>query len=143
MRYSKEEQKEAREFLLRVLKPGDTVFTVLRNVSRSGMSRNIDLYLLGQDEKLYLTYSVAALLGYSRAKDGSIKVSGCGMDMGFHVVYSLSRVLFLEYTCPGDKCKSGDHVNSRQDENANKLSPFPHDGKMLHHDGYAISQDWI
>jgi hypothetical protein len=42
----KERQKaEAIVHLREVLKPGDTVYTVLRHVSRSGMSRNIDLYM--------------------------------------------------------------------------------------------------
>lgn len=77
------------------LAPGDTVYTVLRNVSRSGMSRRIDLYKMTADGPLYLTGYAANALG-ERSPDGGLKVDGCGMDMGFHLVYSLSRVLFPE-----------------------------------------------
>ncbi len=152
MKYSKADQAEAREYLMRVLKPGSKVFTILRHVSRSGMSRDIDLYLLADDGRVYLSYSVAVLVEYPRAKDGSLKVGGCGMDMGFHVVNSLSYALFHEYTCTGEApegkhqshgCKSGDHVNSREDEKGNRLPPFPRDGKMKHKDGYALIQEWL
>jgi hypothetical protein len=35
------EQAEAKAALLKILKPGDTVNTILRHVSRSGMMRHI------------------------------------------------------------------------------------------------------
>ena len=98
------EQKEARETLLRWLKPGDTVYTILDHVSRSGMQRRIRLVIFHQDEKrgivdLHPNYSAAKLLGRKQApresgKGDGIIISGCGMDMGFELVYSLSRKLF-------------------------------------------------
>ena len=88
---------EAKEELLKTLKPGDTVYTVLRHVSRSGMLRHIDVYTLKDNKPVWLTYWVSKLLDYKLAKyDNGLKVSGCGMDMGFHVVYSLSYSLFHE-----------------------------------------------
>ena len=41
---------EAREHLLRFLKPGSEVYCVLRHVSRSGMRRHIDFYSFSTDE---------------------------------------------------------------------------------------------
>ena len=45
------ERDEAREKLRKWLKPGDTVYTVLRHVSRSGMMRTIQvIHLEGHTE---------------------------------------------------------------------------------------------
>jgi hypothetical protein len=48
---------------------------------------------------LDLTYFASVVLDYPLIEvNGSraIRVGGAGMDMGFHVVYSLSRVLFRD-----------------------------------------------
>jgi hypothetical protein len=98
MKITKQAQKETADYLKSLLKPGDTVYTVLRSVSRSGMLRSISLKIIRTDgARPYLmdiTGYAGDLLEYSRGKDGGLRVSGCGMDMGFHVVYNLSRVLF-------------------------------------------------
>ena len=74
-----------------------TIYTVLRSVSASGMTRHISLKM-AQGSNIYdITYLVAQALG-ERVSDrngyNTIKVNGCGMDMGFHLVYNLSSVLF-------------------------------------------------
>jgi len=88
----------ARELLLtHYLTEGDTVYTVLRSVSSSGMSRTMSLKVVKDGKILDLTYYAATVLDYPLVEvNGSraIRVGGCGMDMGFHVVYSLSSVLF-------------------------------------------------
>lgn len=95
MRYTKTEIEGARERLAGLLRTGDTIYTVLRRVSRSGMEREIELYAVRDNRPVYLTRSVAALLGYP-VGDRGLKVRGAGMDMGFHLVESLSRVLYRE-----------------------------------------------
>ena len=134
-RYSKQEQKEARERLLGWLKPGDTVYTIIRNVSRSGMSRDIGLVIFRDGVDLHPNYAVSALLGWGMGKSrDSIRVSGCGMDMGFHVVSTLSAVLFPEgFTCTGKDCPSNDHTNGDRD-----YSPHPHKSG-----DYALKQRWL
>lgn len=88
---------EAKTRLKKMLPRGSKVYTVLRHRSRSGMSRTIQL--IGFDKKdgrqLQYGYNAAILLGwrYDRDADG-VKVSGCGMDMGFHLVYELSSALY-------------------------------------------------
>ena len=65
-------------------------------VSRSGMSRNIRFYMLGNDKRLVnVSYQIAQALewGHADGFDGGVKVGGCGMDMVFHTVYTLSRVM--------------------------------------------------
>jgi hypothetical protein len=84
----------AAKCLFETLKAGDRVYTVLRNVSSSGMTRHIDLYVFRDERPVYLTGLVANLLGEKRAKDNSISVSGCGTDMGFELVYRLAQAMF-------------------------------------------------
>ena len=193
------ERAETAEKLRQILKPGDTVYTVLAHVSQSGMFRKIDCYtfrdtfeishtarmqklierinrlLAGtkrarrrgaffytwrrwendpltwrgslalaaariapgfqverRPNKIYLSGYVAEVTGFSRDKDsGALRVGGCGMDMGFHVVYSLGSTLYPNgYPCAGTGCRSNDHFNGE---------------KNAHHrdGGYAFRQEWI
>lgn len=90
----------AREQLLtHYVSEGSTVYTVLRSVSSSGMSRTISLKVAKEGKILDLTYYAAIVLEWPLVEvNGSraLRVGGCGMDMGFHTVYTLSRVLFRE-----------------------------------------------
>lgn len=89
------EAEEARERLLEWIKPGDTVYCVLRHVSQSGMSRVIAPIVFRDNEPLFIGWNVARLLDFRfDSKKEGVKVGGAGMDMGFHLVYSLSSSLF-------------------------------------------------
>lgn len=136
MTIKEQERNEAIERLKSMLKPGQTVYTVLRHVSASGMSRRIDVYTFNKDgSKNYLSYNVAKALGYTLTDDG-IRVGGTGMDMGFHLVYTLSRTLFRDgFRCTGKNCVANDHFNEGT----------PRDGKRKHRGdgGYALRQEWI
>jgi hypothetical protein len=107
-RYTEAEQQQAVERLKEILPEGSTVHTVLRHVSQSGMLRRIDLYRFvavppekkqWEDDPdvqiLWLTGDAARVLNLRRHRDREgLEVGGCGMDMGFHVVYELARRLF-------------------------------------------------
>lgn len=83
--------KEARN----LCKPGTKVYGVVRNVSRSGMTRAISLFVAHKGEIRSLDYYMRELMGYHFDRNsGGVTVSGCGMDMVFHCVYSLSRTLY-------------------------------------------------
>lgn len=90
-----QEQQAAQ--LRKWIQPGDTVYCILRNVSSSGMSRRISLVIKNKESG-----EIQDISGYAATvcdmrrndKDGSLVVGGCGMDMGFHCVYSLSRRLW-------------------------------------------------
>lgn len=73
-----------------------TVYTVLRHVSQSGMSRDISLKTMEDGRLIDITYTASIALG-EKVKDRNgqrvIRVR-CGMDMGFHLVYSLSATLY-------------------------------------------------
>lgn len=109
-----------------MLQPGDRVYTILKHVSRSGMQRSIDVYLLRDPYPIWISRAVA-LATDSRFDDqrNCAKVDGCGMDMGFALVYDLSRVLFptgFKAPKPG---RNGD------------MSGWDKDG------GYALKQEWL
>lgn len=95
-KFSKQEQAEAREQLRKMINPGDKVYTILRHVSRSGMTRWISCIIIKDGQPLDCTYRVAKALGWSvdTHNHEGVQVNGCGMDMGFHLVYELSYVLF-------------------------------------------------
>ena len=91
MREPSQKTKSA-DYLRSILKPGDTVHTILRHVSRSGMMREISVIGPSNED---ITWDVMHVGGYRRSdKSGGLRVSGCGMDMGFHVVYNLGYALW-------------------------------------------------
>lgn len=106
------EQEAIRE-LKKVVKPGDTVYCILRHVSRSGMQRRISFVVFKKTGPYYLDYRIAHALGLALSpdKDGVV-VYGCGMDMGFSVVYDLCRVLWGK-TRKNAKHKAGYQLTSR------------------------------
>jgi hypothetical protein len=102
---TKKEQKQAdfdyakKQLLEYYVKEGDTVYTLLRSVSSSGMSRTISLKVAKEGRILDLTYFASVVLGWPLVEvNGSraLRVGGAGMDMGFHTVYTLARVLFRD-----------------------------------------------
>lgn len=127
------------ETLREALPPGSTVSTVLRHVTRSGMSRSVSLLAVKNDQVSDLS-SLAARATTSTLdrNHGGVKVGGCGMDAGFHLVYTLGRVLYPDgFPCTGDRfCPSNDHSNDR--------TPDYNTPGRLHSDGgYALKHRWI
>jgi hypothetical protein len=129
------DKAEAIERLRKILKPGDTVRTVLRHVSSSGMSRVIDLYAVSGGDLIWLSGMASTACGFKMdPKRQGIRIGGCGMDMGFAIVYELSSVLFRDrFECIGDRCPSNDHSNGDRDRTPHKHS----DG------GYALRHSWL
>lgn len=112
--------------LREILKPGDVVYTALRHISKSGTMRHIDVLAARKDVHgepyiRNISWLVANVLDYSTTEENSLKVGGGGMDMGFHVVYSLSRTMFDGteeggvFRCIGEGCPSNDHSNDYGD----------------------------
>lgn len=122
----KARKEYCRKELKKILKPGKRVELVLRDVSRSGMTRTISAFVVipakkGEPAYLRNIDNLAAdLLGWTN--DGGIKVSGCGMDMGFHLVYSLGAAIWPKGT------------------------PKPHgrrNGEPDSAGGYALKHNWL
>jgi hypothetical protein len=98
------------KLLTHYVKPGTKVYTIMRHVSSSGMSRNISLVIANGEEIIDITYYAAHALGDKLIESKghrAIRVNGCGMDMGFHLVYNLSSVLFTGQDRAGYVLKQG------------------------------------
>jgi hypothetical protein len=90
------EKQDAIKELKKILKPGDTVYSIVRHVSASGMSRVISFYAIKKNQPRWLDMYIARACGFSfqtHNREG-LKVRGCGMDMAFHVVYTLGATLW-------------------------------------------------
>lgn len=131
--------------LREMLPPGSVVRTILRHVSRSGMNRRVSLAIAIDGDVKDISWLAAHAMGdpvKNRAgyvQDAGIEVGGCGMDVGFELVYNLGRVLWPHgFVCVGEKCQSNDHSN---DPNC-KRSTFvgqTHTGDG----GYALRHEWL
>ena len=133
---------EAIAQLREMLPPGSTVYTILRHTSRSGMLRIIDpVAILPDGSHRHIGRMVADLIvrKYDTEREG-VKCHGCGMDMGFDLVYSISQALYPEgFACIGKDegyrhyCPSNDHSNGDRDWT-------PHHHKA---GGYALNHRWL
>lgn len=135
------ERDEARAELRKLLPVGSTVYVIQRSVSSTGMSRHLSLFVKGRDGLRNITWLAARAMGervHESTGYQTIRVTGCGMDMHFHTVYSLARAIRPQgHRCTGKdngprRCPSNDHSNdyarlardfdASHDEAANELS---------------------
>jgi hypothetical protein len=81
-------KEEAAQELGNILKDiqTDTIYTVIRHVSASGMQREISLKMIDAGRIIHLDYLVSTALGTRIGKHGGLVIKGCGMDMGFALV---------------------------------------------------------
>lgn len=161
------EQMEMQDRLRKILVPGTVVRTISRHTSKSGMSRSISVVVNTPEGMVDLDWMIVrAGLGYRfDNKHDGIKVGGCGMDMGFHLVYSLSRSLYPNgYKCSGHdgtgrkpRCRSNDHTNYRSFTVVGDWDPETREwvgrvanpkknysrGRIHRDGGYALSHAWL
>lgn len=91
------DKAEAIANLQKWLKRDERIYTVLRHRAASGMTRFIDLYYIKDNVPHRITWQAAKALGWTYdIKREALRVGGCGMDMGFHAVYTLASILFRE-----------------------------------------------
>jgi hypothetical protein len=100
----------AHKVLISLLQPSSTVYTVLKTVSASGMSRTIAALIVRPDTHEIQDVSgyVADLCDYRRGKHGGVVMEGAGMDMGFALVYSLGANLWPEGTDKPHSTRNGE-----------------------------------
>ena len=130
MKYSKKQITEAMERLHELLPVGGVCYTDVKSVAKSGMRRKMKFFVVENGSTIDITWPVATVLGDPVQSDGTIRVSGCGMDMGFHMVYSLSRRLFPDGFKPRDAGKD-------YGRNGTSADDIDKDG------GYALKQRWL
>ncbi len=85
-------QAQAIEDLKLWLPFGAEIYTLVKSVSKTGMSRQISLYVVQEGSIKEIDYFVARALDRPRGK--GVRITGCGMDMGFALVYELGRALY-------------------------------------------------
>ena len=96
---------KAIEQLKGIINKGDTIYYIVKQVSNSGAYRHLDFHKFdikdefreGEDRivKYWLTRLMCDALEYKfKDKTSCMGVSGGGMDMGFHVIYQLSHLLY-------------------------------------------------
>lgn len=124
------EQEKAIEYLRAILPVGSYVSLVVRRVSKSGMSRDIDCIVNGEQYPNNITHWVALALSKKVQKTGGIRMNGCGMDQGFELVYNLGNVLFPDGFIPA----VGGRKYGRNGSSANELDK---DG------GYALNRHYL
>lgn len=94
-RSTKLDQAEAVERLRGMLKPGETVWCVLRHPSSGGDSWWLDFYTFPGDYKLWFSSLFAkAGVGSFDERRECLKVRGGGMDMCAATVMDVSKLLF-------------------------------------------------
>lgn len=108
---SDEDRAAAFKTLKKALRPGQVIYFVVTHVARSGMQRSIEFYIPSHATKWdakrersiktrelvidKITWEMSRILGYRvDQKNGGLVVGGCGMDMGFHCVYTLGGKLW-------------------------------------------------
>lgn len=126
------------EYLRSLLKPGDTVYTIL--VFSTGTDgRSYDVLLARNDQVFSIAYAVAQVTSYTRdLKHGGIKNR---LSDGNDIVYQLGRVLFPDgFECNGKgygnwgtNCPSNDHFNERGAENYCRTRTHEDGGYSLRH----------
>lgn len=145
------EMEEACAQLRELFPIGSTVHTSLLHVSRSGMLRSVAVLVSRPDGSIEnVSWQVARATGQKMHKttDG-VAMGGCGMDMGFSLVYSLGRALYPNgHPCIGRlvtdpagyaECPSNDHSNESGDAYRTGFRP-----DRIHSDGgYALRRHWI
>lgn len=155
------DRAEAIARLHELVKPGDTLYTVLCQVARSGMSRRIDVYKIDGSTPFWLSALAAKSIGmpFDYDKQG-VRMQGCGTDMGFELVYNTSQALFPKgFGCIGQGCPSSDHSTVDRDytphgprdeqSNPEDREPGPGEAKdgLVRHwhtdGGYALRQRWL
>jgi hypothetical protein len=97
-----DKELSAQRLLSDYLNETNTVYTVLRGASSSGLTQYVSLMVPGLDhagkpDLFNITWHVSNVLGDKlHDKEGHrvLKLQGGGMDLGFNVVYNLSSVLY-------------------------------------------------
>ena len=90
------DKKDLERLLKEWFPKGSTAHTSIRHVNPKGTSRHIKVFAISGERIQNVSYYVSKLLNWKLTKNDGVFVSGCGMDMGFHLVYTLSSILYKD-----------------------------------------------
>lgn len=97
MKLAEKERLERVEQAKKQFPEGTAIYTVVKHVARSGMMRRIAPIVVVDGEARNISGIVSHVLGWNFTDDGAIQVSGCGMDMGFHLVSRFAEEVHGHY----------------------------------------------
>ena len=85
-----ENRKLAKEQLTEYTNGEYRLYTILRSVSKSGMTRMISVKAIHKGTGLvsHLDWLFNEIYNDGKQYDEGVRVRGCGMDMGFHLIYT-------------------------------------------------------
>jgi len=124
MKRNEEDRQKAVEYLRSILNCGDTIYTEVLHVSRSGMTKEIKTLIARKNEIINISQAVAKATQNKFSNRKCVRIPGWNMDMGHALVYDLGRVLF----------PSG---NGKYTINRNGDPKPETDG------GYCLNQSWL
>lgn len=88
------EQQEYRDGLMKMLPKGSKIYTLIRSVSSSGISRRISVFAIIDGELIDLDWHIErAGIAKRRANKSGLYIQGCGMDMCFALTYDIAQTL--------------------------------------------------
>lgn len=122
---------ESKSYLKKLFRVNKTVYCKLNHVSQSGMTRRISFYVVRKNKIIDLTRHISNVTGLKVSKNGGLTVGGCGMDMGFSVVYDLSRTLYPK------GFRSSERNRSNGIKSTDKGYNWDSDG------GYRLEHSWL
>lgn len=89
-----DEKTTALAKLTELLPKGTEVYTLVRSVSKSGMSRRISFFVVEDGKIKDIDWLlIRAGIGKRRGTDNGLYVQGVGMDMCFAMVYNISQTI--------------------------------------------------
>jgi len=91
--------QDAMQTLTEMLLPAGQfrIYTQLAHVAKSGMQRSIKLYVAPEAGRIInITHYVCQVLDRKLDRYDGITVRGCGLDVGFDLVYRVSLKLYQD-----------------------------------------------
>lgn len=120
--------KYQKEIVKWIKRTRPTVYTTCNHVSSSGMLRVIDCFVIRDNKPVSVVHLIETYELYKQDNlRRGVRVSGCGMDMGFAVVYALSDAIFPK----GFKYRKNEYHRNGDP------------GKRDRDGGYALKQEWL
>jgi len=90
----KERAKAESELKELIEKADRKIYQIVTKVSNSGMHRWIKNMIVIENEIMSIDWHICRVLPRVSYSEYGVGISGCGMDMGFKLVYSLVLMLF-------------------------------------------------
>ena len=156
MKVTNEDREQAKTRLHEWLKPGDTVYTLVTHVSSTGMTRWIRLLIIRDNKPVDISWDASRVVGrpLNTRNHYGIETGGCGMDMGFELVYTLSRYLYPDgYDClthePGESVdgvvQAGERKADAPEYGGCPANDHFNRNPVYHHSdgGYALNHEWL